>query len=343
MAGRKAISPLPLMDIAFSYARFKTLSAALELGLFKLLAGAKGAACEDVAKTMSIDARPAEMLLTGCAALGLLDKRNGRYRNSSLAEEFLIPGKPYYFGGYVEMLDKRLYEGWHQLAHAIRTNRPATWDPEKQKSLFDGADPVMMEHFWEAMHSVSINTARALAAAVDFTRFRRLLDVGGGSGAFGIELCRKYRKLRATVYDLPQVTEIAASKISQAGLSDRIQTAPGDFFADSTYPPGHDVVLLSLIMHDWSEREDREILRKCFEALSSGGAVIICELLVNNDKTGQLPAALMSLNMLIETQGGRNYTAAEYSKWLADIGFTKIRTVRFKGPGADGAVIGRKP
>jgi hypothetical protein len=118
--------------------------------------------------------------------------------------------------------------------------------------------------------------------------------------------------------------------------------AAGDFFSDPSYPAGHDVMLLSLIMHDWSEREDRQILRRCYEALPSGGAVIICELLVNDDKSGPVPGALMSLNMLIETTGGRNYTPAEYAAWLIDIGFRKIRTVRFRAPGADGAVIGYK-
>src|SRR5262249_33155194 len=285
----------------------------------------------------------AEMLLTGCAALGLLTKKGGRYRNSPLAAQYLVRGNPYYFGGFVEMLDKRLYPGWAKLTEAIRTNRPTTWEPTKQKSLFDALGPVMLSNFWEAMHSISISTAAAMGQAIDFRRFKQLLDVGGGSGAFDIALCRRYRHLRATVYDLPHVATIAESKIAAAGLSKRVHTTGGDFFNDTSYPKDHDVILLSLIMHDWSEADDRAILHKCYDALPSGGAVIIAELLVNDDKTGPVPGALMSLNMLIETGGGRNYTAAEYGAWLTDCGFRKIRTVRFKGPGADGAVIGYKP
>lgn len=338
----KQVSPLPLMELCSGFWAFKTLAAAHELDLFSRLSGRKGTTSPELARALAIDERPAEMLLTGCAALGLLQKKAARYLNSKLAEEFLVRGKPYYFGGFVAMLDKRLYPGWDKLTEAIRTNRPTTWDPQKQASLFDGVDPVLLSSFWEAMHAISSSTGRALARAVDFRRFKRLLDVGGGSGAFDIEICRRHRHMRATVYDLPHVAEIAAAKVAQAGLAGRIQTASGDFFNDASYPADHDVIILSLIMHDWSEADDRRILRKCYNALPRGGAVLVCELLVNNDKTGPAPAALMSLNMLIETGGGRNYTASEYAAWLTDIGFRKIRTVRFQAPGADGAVIAYK-
>ncbi len=238
------------------------------------------------------------MLLTGCAALGLLEKRDDRYVNSPLAEEFLVRGKPYYFGGWIEMADRRLYPGWGKLGEAVLTNRPTTWNPERQAHLFEGEDPVMLALFWEAMDSLSAFSARVLAEAVDFSAYQRLLDVGGGSGAYDIELCRRYPDLRATVFDLPFVCEQAAKKVAEAGLADRISTAPGDFFADEL-PGGHDVILLSMVMHDWTEERDREILHKCFQVLPSGGAMIICELLVNNEKTGPPPAALMSLNMLV--------------------------------------------
>lgn len=157
------------------------------------------------------------MLLTGCAALGLLVKDDGRYLNAPVAEEFLVRGKPYYFGGFVQMLDQRLYPGWGKLNEAIRTNRPTTWDPDRQNSLFDGEDPRLLAVFWEAMHSLSTFTARALGQALDLSGARRLLDVGGGSAAFDIELCRLYPELTATVYELPMITEIAAAKVEEAG------------------------------------------------------------------------------------------------------------------------------
>jgi hypothetical protein len=170
-----------------------------------------------------------------------------------------------------------------------------------------------------------------------------LLDVGGGSAAYDIELCRLYPDLTATVYELPKVADIAAAKVKQAGLPERIDTMAGDFFTDSSLPDGYDTILLSMILHDWAEDRCRAILQKCWPALPSGGQVIIAELLVNDARTGPPAAALMSLNMLIETSGGRNYTPAEYTAWLDDLGYQDIRTVWFEAAGANGAVIGRKP
>jgi predicted O-methyltransferase YrrM len=332
-------SPVPLMALSSGFWAFKTLASAHELGLFARLAGGRSTTAAELAESLRIDFRPAEMLLTGCASLGLLDKRDGRYRNAAISDAYLVPGKATYFGGWVEMADKRLYAGWGKLADALRSNRPTTWDPAVQTSLFDGEDPKMLALFWDAMHSLSTMTARTLASAYDFGRYRRLLDIGGGSGAFDIELCSRYDGLTATVFDLPHVAAIAAEHVARAGFGDRITTAGGDFFG--AFPAGHDLHLLSMILHDWNEDKNRGLLRRSYEALAPGGSVAISELLVNDDKTGPAPAALMSLNMLIETEG-RNYTAAEYAGWLAEAGFVDIDVVRFDAPGANGAVIGHK-
>ena len=334
--------PTPLMQLTTAFWAFKTLATAVELQLFTRIAES-GTTASELARSLNIHERPAEMLLTGCASLGLLEKRDGRYRNSPMSEKFLVGGCRFDFCGWATMLDKRLYHGWDKLTEAVRTDRPTTWDPDKQESLFDNTDPAMMATFWQAMHSLSTFTARVLGQAVDFSRFKKLLDVGGGSGAFDIELCRRYPHLRATVYDLPFVAEIAARNAAEAGVADRVNSTPGNFFKDERFPAGYDVILLSMIMHDWSEPENRQILRKAFDALPSGGAVVITELIVNNEKTGPPSAALMSLNMLIETRGGRNFTAAEYEGWLRDTGFHQVRTVSFDAAGANGAVLGSKP
>ena len=338
----QALSPVPLMQLATGFWVFKTLAAAHELDLFSRLSGTSGTTVGGLAEALAIEERPTDMLLTGCTALGLLVKNDDRYVNSPIAEEFLVRGKPYYFGGFVQMLDQRLYPGWGRLGEAIRTNRPTTWDPDRQSSMFDGEDPRLLALFWEAMHSLSTFTARALGQAIDLSGAPRLLDAGGGSAAFDIELCRLYPDLTATVFELPNVADIAARKVKEAGLTKRIETVAGDFFADSALPGGYDTILLSMILHDWAEDRCRAILQKCWAALPSGGRVIIAELLVNDARTGPPAAALMSLNMLVETEG-RNYTPAEYRAWLRDLGFQDLRTVWFEAAGANGAVIGRKP
>lgn len=159
-------SAVPLMALSTGFWAFKTLAAAHELDLFSRLAGGPGTTAGELAQALGLHPRPAEMLLTGCAALGLLEKTESRYRNTPLSEAYLVKGKPYYFGGFVRMADKRLYAGWGKLNEALRTNRPTTCDPAVQSSIFDGEDPTMLALFWEAMHSLSTMTARKLGEAL---------------------------------------------------------------------------------------------------------------------------------------------------------------------------------
>lgn len=335
-----APSPLPLMELATSFWAFKTLAAAYELDLFTRLARTDGTSVEELAQELQVAERPAEMLLIGCTSLGLLDKHAGRYANSAMSEEYLVRGKPQHFGGLITMFDRRLYAGWDKLTQAILTNRPTTWDPDRERSLFESADPEMLETFWEAMHAMSGFTARAMGDALDLSEFSSLLDIGSGSAAFDIELCGLYPGLRATAYDLAFVNEIASRNVGAADLAERIDTRDGDFFAEPM-PPGHDLHLFSMVMHDWDEARDRELLRRSHAALADGGMVVICELLIDDDKTGPPSAALMSLNKLIETEG-RNYTSAEYCEWLSDEGFVEPQVIRFEAPGANGVVTARK-
>lgn len=339
--GSEPLSPQRLIELSTAFRASKTLAAAHELDLFGILSRRGGATVDEVCADLGVDARPAGMLLAACASLGLLEVEDGRYRNAPVAEEFLVGGRPGYLGGWIELADRRLYAGWGRLAEAIRRNRPTTWDPDRPESLFEGEGPEALSTFWEASHAYSVFTARALAAAVDFGGVARLLDVGGGSAAYDVELCRRYPGLRATVYDLPFVCRIAARKIREAGLADRIAAAPGDFLADEALPHGHDCVLLSNVLGDWDEATSRTILRKCRDALPAGGLLVVGETLLDDERSGPPEAALRSLNLLVETEGGRCYTPSELAAWLADLGFCEIETVRFEAPGANGAVTAR--
>ena len=336
------ITPTPLMQLVSGFWSFKTLAVAVEFDLFTRLAGGRTVTVREMGPEFGLAERPADLLLSACASLGLLDKAGDGYRNSALAEEFLVKGRPYYFGGQVRYCDERTYLPWHRVRDALRTDRPITWDPDTQESLFDGSDPGMLALFWDAMYSTSIFTARALSEAYDFSGHRKLLDVGGGAGAFPIELCRRLPELRATIFDLPHVCLLADKKIAEAGLSGNIGTSAGNFLTDPELPTGHDVILLSMILHDWDEPTNRALLAKCHEALPSGGAIVVAELLLNDERTGPPAAALMGMNMLVETDGGKNYSGAEYSAWLTDVGFTDVRVLSFDAPGANGAVVARK-
>lgn len=331
------------MRLVTGFWSFKTFAAAIEPDLFTRLAGGRTVTVREARAELGLAERPTDLLLAACASLGLLEKVGDGYRNSELAEEFLVTGRPYYFGGQVRYCDERTYLPWHRLGEALRTNRPLTWDPQAQESLFGTADPAMLALFWEAMYSTSSFTARALAEAYDFSGHSRLLDVGGGAAGFPIELCRRYPDMRATVFDLPHVCALADEKIAAAGRTGTIDTIGGDFPADPALPAGHDVILLSMILHDWDEPTNRALLAKCHAALPPGGAIVVCELLLNDERSGPPDAALMGMNMLVETEGGKNYSGAEYRAWLTDIGFTDARVLLFDAPGANGAVVARKP
>lgn len=335
------LTPIPLMQIISGFWVSKTLAAAVELDLFSKISG-KGADVMELSQVLSLHPRPAEMLLSGCTALGLLEKRGGRYHNSPLSDEFLVRGKPYYFGGVVSLLDQRLYLAWNRLTDALRTNKPQTW--EDNEGVFEqiSSNPERQRLFTEGMHSFSVQSGKALAVAFDFSHYTQLLDVGGASGAYCIEAVRLYSNLKAVVFDIPPPLEIAKEKIVEEGFAERIKTHPGDFFSEEL-PKGADVILLSMILHDWSPEKNRLILKKCFDAVPSGGTLIVSELMMDDDKTGPLPAALMSLNMLMETEGGRNYTWTEYTNWLEELGFKDIKRVPLESPGANGILIGYKP
>ena len=331
----------PLMALVTGFWASKTLSTAHELQLFTRLSGTSGITIDECAEQYDMALRPAEMLLTACAALGLLERHGEHYANSPLSEDYLVRGKPLYFGGWIEMADRREYPAWMHLKDALRTNRPLTWDPDRQTSLFDGEDPTLLATFWEAMYALSITTSWVLAEAVDFSSTKKLLDVGGGGAANDITLCNRFPQLEATVYDLDFVCALTKKKIEKAGLVDRIRLAEGDFLKDAKLPSGHDTILLSKILLDWEEADCVAIIGKCYDALPSGGRLIISDLFVDDTKDGPVDAALMSLNMLVETWG-RNYTAAEYSAWLIGAGFVDIEVIRFDAPAANGAVIGHK-
>ncbi|MBT2384000.1 methyltransferase [Streptomyces sp. ISL-11] len=342
--GVRPLTPAPLMAMADGFRVAKVLAVALDFDLFTKVSGTDGITADELARTEGIAERPARLLLTACASLGLLDRHDGRYVNSAMAEEFLVRGKHYFFGDLVTFTDRREYDAWAKLDVAIRTNRPTTWNPETDETLFDPQDEHMAELFPKAAHAGAVFTARAMALSVDFRPYRRLLDVGGGLGSFCGELCAHHPHLRATVYDLPFVARMAEKRLAETPLADRVDAKGGDFFADDL-PTGYDAILLTNILHDWNTEQGAALLAKCHTALGSGGEVIIGEAFLDDDGTGPVAGAVAGLNMLVETAEGANRSRAEYTALLTGAGFTDIRRVGFviDAPLANGALIARKP
>lgn len=332
-----SLSPRRLMEICTGFWAFKAVAVANELELFTLFEQHGPLTVSAVANLLEIEERPTEMLLTANAALGLLDVRDHAFCNTPLAANFLVKGKEFYFGRWIDHLDRRSYAGWAHLSEAVRTNRPATWDPAAQKTVFEGTDQGFTVTFQDAMHSLSRHSASTISKVLDLSMSHCLLDVGGGTGAYAIELAKRNPNLKVGIYDLPPVCSLATTKIYKSGLTGRVVTVPGDFFAEDL-PGGYDTILLSMILHDWSPQDCQSILRKCHRALPPGGRIIISELLVDDNKSGPADAALMSLNMLVNTWG-RNYTTAEYSQWLVESGFDAPQRIHVDTASANGLLV----
>jgi predicted O-methyltransferase YrrM len=286
-----------------------------ELGVFTAL-GPGPRTAEQVARTAKADIRAMDRLLCALTALGLVRKRGRFYSNAPLAARHLVAGRPGFVGSLGHMAS--LWQTWSTLTGAVRAGRSVLKDamPARGKEFF--------VPFIAAMHERSTRQGPSLARLLPLAKVRRLLDVGGGSGAYSIAFARARPGLRAVVFDLPQVAPLTRGYIRQAGLADRIEARTGDYEM-GTLPRGFDLVFLSHILHSNSPARNRRLLRECARSLNPEGMVAIQEFVVGEDRTGPQFAALFALNMLVGTPSGDAYTESEIGSWLKAAGLRRIR------------------
>lgn len=326
--------PQLILDLIEAFRRSKVMFAAARLGVFDLPAGGTESA-EALAARLNCCPESFAQLLDACVALGLLEKNaGGAYRNAPVADRYLRRSSPDSLLGYVLYSDSALYPLWGRLEDAVREGG------NRWQQVFGGQDNFFaniygteagMREFIAGLHGFGMLSSPAVIAAVDLSPYDKLVDLGGGSGHLAIEACRRYPRMRAGVFDLPPVCRIARETIEAAGMTGRIQVYPGDLFWDQL-PPA-DVYAMGRILHDWDEPRIHKLLGKCFDALPAGGAVLIAERLLAEDKSGPLGATLQSLNMLVATHG-RERTASEYEKLLRASGFRTV-TARVTGAPLD--------
>jgi hypothetical protein len=340
------ISPEPILQMATGFWVSKALMAAVELEVFTRLAGKK-VSIKELQDILQMEQRPAEVFATSLASLGLLEVRAAEgkriYSNSPLSDWFLDKGKPSYMGDIVVMFDRRLYKGWDKLVQALRTNKPvSSQEGGGAEVLFDQAksnEAVQeMKTFTHSMYGISVGPAMALAKTFDFGRYSRMMDIGG-AGVYCIEVVKAHPNMSATVFDLQPVCEVADEYIAKANLQNKIRTSQLDFWKQPL-PKGYDLAFLSHILHDYDREKGVFLLKKIHESLPSGGAVLISEWLINDEMSGPAPSALMGLNMIVETFGGKNYSFDEISEMLKAAGFTRIERRPLAAPAE--LVIGYK-
>jgi hypothetical protein len=328
-----------IMQTAMGFWASKTLMSAVEFGVFGVLAA--GPMDEaSLRRRLGIHERAARDFFDALVAQGLLERdQNGIYNNSPEAAHFLDPARLGYIGGIIEMFNARLYGFWGTLTEALRTGEPqneAKSGGDVFTKLYD--DPARLKGFLRGMTGITTPVAEALARAFPWETVRSVFDIGSAQGCVPVRLALAHAHLKAGGFDLPEVGPIFIRFVTDHALADRVRFVSGDFFTEAL--PSADVLVMGMILHDWDLPAKRMLLEKAYAALPQGGSLIVCEMLIDDERRAHLPGLLMSLNMLIETRGGFDFTAADCASWMKDAGFVSTRSVPLAGPYS--AVIGTK-
>ncbi len=331
-------SPEKLLALGLSFWNAKALLSAVELGVFDALA--EGPA--DLSTLMSklgLHARSARDFLDALVAMKMLGREDGVYSNTADTDLFLVRGRPSYVGGLLEMANARLYASWGNLTEALKTGQRQSENKE-EGDLFAAlyADPERLRGFLAAMSGVSAGAAHAIAEKFPWRDYKTFVDVGAAQGMVPVTIARAHPHLSGGGFDLPAVGPIFEEFVAANGLADRLRFYAGDFFADAL--PKADVIIMGHILHDWDPAQKRALLKKAHEALTDGGALIVYEALIDDERRENAFGLLMSLNMLIETAGGFDYSGADCQGWMKEAGFTRTRVEHLVGP--DSMVIGFK-
>jgi acetylserotonin O-methyltransferase len=315
--------PAPVLDLIDAFRKSKTMFTAVKLGIFDRLAEAPRDLKKLAAATGS-NADALERLLDACVGLGFLRRDQGVYANQPVAAAYLASASEHSMAGYILYSNDALYPLWGNLEDAIRegTHR---W---KQTFADEGGifahlfrTDEAMRAFLMGMHGFGVMSSPKVVAAMDLSRFRKLVDLGGATGHLTIAACERYPALRGLVFDLPRVIVVARERVEKSSARDRIEVLAGDFFADEL--PEADLYAVGRILHDWSEEKIHKLLGKIFKRLPAGGGLLIAEKLLAEDRTGPVTAQLQSLNMLVCTEG-KERTLGEYEALLRQTGFASV-------------------
>jgi acetylserotonin O-methyltransferase len=323
--------PSPVTDLIDAFRRSKAMFTAVSLGVFDILANGP-ADLDTLAHRIKAKPGALERLLDACVGLGFLRKQDGKYSNQPIADVYLTSNSPNTLTGYIEYSDAVLYKMWEHLDDAVREGS------HRWRQTFDFEGPIFshffrtdasMRTFMRGMHGFGQLSSPHVVKAFDLSGFRRIVDLGGGTGHLVIAACERYPELRGAVFDLPRMMPIAREEVELSPAKSRIELLGGDFFRDDL--PVADLYTVCRVLHDWSEEKIGILLRKVYAALPEGGALLIAERLLDDDKTGPTNATMQSLNMLVATEG-RERNMAEYETLLRQTGFGKVEARKTGSP-----------
>ena len=333
------LTPEKILQTGLAFWPAKTLLSAIEIGVFTELAGGPEAFAP-LCGRLGLHPRSARDFLDTLVALGFLRREGDRYQNSGEADLFLDRKKPSYVGGILEMANHRLYPFWGHLTEALRTGKPQNEVKHGGPGLFETlyADPNRLKQFLAAMTGISHGANLTIARAFPWKDHRTFVDVGTAQGDLAVQIALANPHLRGIGFDLPEVAPIFEEYAQAIGVADRLNFVPGSFFEQDL--PKADVVTMGHILHDWDLPTKQMLIAKAYQALPTGGALIVYESIIDDERKTNAFGLMMSLNMLIETPGGFDYTGADCAGWMKEAGFSAVRVEHLVGP--DSMVIGIK-
>jgi len=327
-----------LFEIGSAYRKAKVLLSAVELGLFSVLATGPLDATA-LAGRIDVNKRAARDFFDALVAMDLLTRdAEGRYRNTDESDQYLDAAKPTYLGASFDQYNRREYCLWGSLTQALQTGHPAaeTKGQDHFESLY--TDAARFHTFVTAMTSGSLLAAQGIARQFPWQNYKALCDVGTAQGCLPVQVALAHPHMRAIGFDLPPVRSAFESYAANCGLGDRLTFRGGDFFNDPL--PGADVIVLGRVLHNWDLQTKTMLLRKAYDAIPVGGALVVYDLLIDDDRSSGTSALLSSLNMLLWTTGGFGYTGSDCIGWMRAAGFSQARVQEL--PGGNSMIVAEK-
>jgi len=325
-------------QVAFGFMASKVLFSALELGLFTELA--KGPLdAEQIRKHFGLHPRSVHDFLDALVALRMLERRSQLYSNTADTDFYLDRSKPTYCGSLFEMWNARGYGFWASLSEALQTGKPQN-EIKSAEDLFAAlySNPDRLRLFLRSMTGHSLPSAIAIARQFPWRKYKTMADIGTAEGCLPVQVMLANPDLVGEGFDLPMVRPFFEEYVASFGLQERLRFHSGDFFNDSL--PTADVLVMGMILHDWDLAEKRMLLKKAYDALPNGGALIVYEHLIDDERRRNIAGLLISLTMLIETHGGFDYTGADCCRWMREAGFRETYVEQLTG--IESMVVGMK-
>jgi hypothetical protein len=332
-------SPDHILQVGFAFWSSKTLLSAVEMGVFTELADGPQE-FDKLAGRLGLHERSSRDFLDALVALGFLKRSGDTYSNTDETDLFLDKRKPSYLGGMLEMANARLYRFWGSLTEALRTGRLQNEAKTGEAHFFQAlyADPARLRAFLKAMSGLSHGANMAIAKQFPWAKYKTFADLGAAQGDLATQIALANPHLTGVGFDLPECGPCFEEYVEANGVNDRVRFEPGSFFTDAL--PKADVITMGHILHDWDLEQKRMLVKKAFDALPAGGALVVYDAIIDDDRSKNTFGLMMSLNMLIETEGGFDYTGADCIGWMKEAGFKECYVEHLVGP--DSMVVGLK-